>query len=148
MNETMDDVVAGALTDTMNGTGTGDGEGRGTSLEDVVRSCFLAYESALMAGDATAMDSWFAADPRTTRFGIGEEHWGADEIRRWRHGAPSVPAGRRLSETRVDLWGDDLAVVTTLFAYPSSGAIGRQSQTWLRTLEGWRIVHAHVSERA
>ncbi|WP_281287857.1 AtzH-like domain-containing protein [Humibacillus xanthopallidus] len=112
-----------------------------------MRRCFMAYEAALSAGDTAQMDSWFAADSRTIRFGIGEEHWGADAIRRWRHSASPVPPGRLLSETRVDLWADDLAVVTTLFTYPSSSAVGRQSQTWLRTPPGWRIVHAHVSER-
>jgi hypothetical protein len=38
-------------------------------------------------------------------------------------------------------------VVTTLFRYPGTVSIGRQSQTWLRTDVGWRIVNAHVSER-
>ncbi|MDF2746746.1 MAG: hypothetical protein K0S98_1031, partial [Propionibacteriaceae bacterium] len=34
----------------------------------------------------------------------------------------------------------------TLFHRPSAaGRIGRQSQTWLRTTAGWRIVAAHVS---
>jgi hypothetical protein len=34
----------------------------------------------------------------------------------------------------------------TLFERSSApGKIGRQSQTWLRTAEGWRIVAAHVS---
>jgi len=38
------------------------------------------------------------------------------------------------------------AIVTTLFGYPGSDVLGRQSQTWVRLPEGWRIVHAHVSE--
>jgi ketosteroid isomerase-like protein len=118
-----------------------------TGIEHEVLACFTAYEEALSAGDVATMDLWFADDARTVRFGIGEEQWGAEEVRRWRSTAPRVPAGRQLSETRVDLWSDDLAVVTTLFSYPGSIAIGRQSQTWLRTEMGWRIVHAHVSER-
>lgn len=118
-----------------------------TDVETEVRDCFTAYEDALSAGEVAAMDAWFADDCRTVRFGIAEEQWGADEVRRWRGTAPRVPAGRRLSETRVDVWTDDVAVVTTLFGYPSSELVGRQSQTWLRTETGWRIVHAHVSER-
>ena len=79
---------------------------------------------ALSAGDLAAMDAWFADDTRTVRFGIADEQWGAEEVRRWRGVAPRVPAGRRLSKTRVDLWTEDLAVVTTLFGYPVVG-LGR-----------------------
>jgi len=118
------------------------------ALEREILDCFTAYEAALMAGDAAATDAWFADDARTVRIGIAEEQWSASEVRRWREGAPAVPAGRHLSRTRVDVWTDDLAVVTTLFAYPSSRAVGRQSQTWRRTDAGWRIIHAHVSQRA
>jgi hypothetical protein len=35
--------------------------------------------------------------------------------------------------------------VTTAFGYPGDVALGRQSQTWVRLPEGWRIVTAHVS---
>jgi len=28
---------------------------------------------------------------------------------------------------------------------PSTPGIGRQSQTWMRTPQGWRVVAAHVS---
>lgn len=116
-------------------------------LAQEVMHCFTAYEAALVAGEAAATDSWFADDTRTVRFGTSEEQRGHDEIRRWRAGAAPVPVGRRLTDTRVDVWSDDLAVVTTLFAYPSSRSVGRQSQTWFRTDAGWRIIHAHVSER-
>lgn len=117
------------------------------ALEQEVLNCFTAYEAALMAGDPAGTDAWFADDPRTVRFGIGEESRGVEELRRWRRTAPPVPPGRRLSQTHVDLWADDLAVVTTIFDYPSSAAVGRQSQTWHRTDAGWRIIHAHVSQR-
>ena len=118
------------------------------AVEQEVLACFRAYEEALSAGDVAAMDAWFADDPRTVRFGIVEEQWGAEEVRRWRSIAPQVPAGRRLGETKIDLWTANLAVVTTLFRYPGSVRVGRQSQTWLLTDVGWRIIHAHVSERS
>jgi ketosteroid isomerase-like protein len=122
--------------------------GTSNALEQAVLACFTAYEEALSAGDVAAMDSWLADDARTVRFGVAEEQWGAEEVRRWRIVAPRVPVERRLSETRVDLWADNLAVVTTLFRYPASVSPGRQSQTWLRTTAGWRIINAHVSERS
>jgi len=132
---------------TANATARGTANIAGNATEQAVRACFTAYEEALSAGDVAAMDSWFADDTRTVRFGITDEQWGAEEVRRWRSVAPRVPAGRKLGETRVDLWADNLAVVTTLFRYPASELVGRQSQTWLRTPAGWRVIHAHVSER-
>lgn len=132
------------MTSAMNGAVNGTDH----ALEGEVLACFTAYEEALAAGDVAAMDSWFADDPRTIRFGIAEEQWGAEDVRRWRSTAPQVPDGRRLGETRVDLWTGTLAVVTTLFRYPASVLVGRQSQAWLLTDAGWRIIHAHVSERS
>ncbi len=73
------------------------------------------------------------------------------EQRRYADGAAPRPGCRPAVgsvDTRVDVWSEDLAVVTTLFRYPASDSIGRQSQTWLHTDVGWRIIHAHVSERS
>jgi len=42
-------------------------------------------------------------------------------------------------------FGRDLAVANTEFVPHGSGAIGHQSQTWMRTDGGWKIVGAHVS---
>ena len=116
-------------------------------VEAELRACFDAYEAALVAGDVRAMNAWFVDDPHTIRFGIADEQWGTDAVRAWRASAPPVPAGRSLSATSVVVWAPELAVVTTLFHYPDSAQLGRQSQTWLRTDAGWRIIHAHVSQR-
>lgn len=122
--------------------------GRGfVDVEAELRSCFDAYEAALVAGDVPAMNAWFVDDPHLVRFGVADEQWGADAVRSWRASAPAVPPGRALSATGVVVWAPDLAVITTLFRYPGSIQLGRQSQTWLRTEAGWRIIHAHVSQR-
>jgi hypothetical protein len=42
-------------------------------------------------------------------------------------------------------YGHDFATVNIEYQRPGSDAIGRQSQTWARMPEGWRIVAAHVS---
>lgn len=115
---------------------------------EAVLACFTAYEAALVAGDPDATDAWFADDARTVRFGVAEEQWGAQEVRAWRRTAPPLPPGRHLTHTRVDVWTDELAVVTTLFDYPGHHVVGRQSQVWRLTDVGWRIIQAHVSERA
>ncbi len=110
-----------------------------------VRAAFLAYEAALVAGDAAALEKAFWASPQTVRFGIADRQRGAAEIARWRRTQGPLP-GRRLHETAVTTFGPDAAVTTTLFGYPGRDAGGRQSQTWVRFAEGWRIVAAHVSE--
>lgn len=56
-----------------------------------------------------------------------------------------MPPGRRLKDTIITGYGADVAVVTTLFGYPGTDTLGRQSQTWVRLPQGWRIVTAHVS---
>ena len=109
-----------------------------------VTAAFEAYERALVAGDVEAMLGFFAA--RSLRFGIADQQNGLAEQRRWRQAQPPLPAGRHLKDTEVQGYGPDAAVVTTLFGYPGSDVLGRQSQTWIRLPEGWRIVHAHVSE--
>ncbi|WP_433058539.1 AtzH-like domain-containing protein [Dactylosporangium sp. CS-033363] len=111
-----------------------------------VLAAFTDYEKALVAGDVGALGSWFWDSPAVTRFGIADRQTGAAELHAWRAAQPPLPPGRRLFETRVTTFGADLATVTTLFDYPDQeGGPGRQSQTWVRLPEGWRIVHAHVS---
>jgi hypothetical protein len=39
----------------------------------------------------------------------------------------------------------DVAVVTAEF--DDAGAVGRQSQTWVRSDAGWRVLSGHVSMR-
>jgi ketosteroid isomerase-like protein len=110
-----------------------------------VRAAFEAYEKALSAGDVHLLTEAFWDSPDVVRFGVADEQWGAAELAAWRSTNPSVPPGRRLSHTRITTFGDDLAVVSTLFDYPAETGHGRQSQTWLRMGGRWRIVHAHVS---
>ncbi|MFI5909127.1 oxalurate catabolism protein HpxZ [Dactylosporangium sp. NPDC051541] len=111
-----------------------------------VTAAFHDYEKALVANDVGALGSWFWNSPAVTRFGIADRQTGAAELHAWRSAQPPLPPGRRLFETHVTTFGSDLATVTTLFDYPQSpDRPGRQSQTWVRFPEGWRIVHAHVS---
>ena len=43
-------------------------------------------------------------------------------------------------------YGDSMATANTLYRRASMpGKIGRQSQTWVKFAEGWRVVAAHVS---
>jgi Protein of unknown function (DUF3225) len=68
--------------------------------------------------------------------GGGHEH-GGGRTRRSRRGG--------LRDTVVVAIDDRTAVVSNLFDYPDGAVEGRQTQTWARLAEGWRIVAAHVS---
>ena len=45
----------------------------------------------------------------------------------------------------VTTFGRDFATVYTEFTRASTPRIGRQSQTWVRMPDGWKVVAAHVS---
>jgi ketosteroid isomerase-like protein len=111
-----------------------------------VLAAFHRYEDALAAGDVDVLVELFWDDPRCVRFGVADRQQGADAITRWRQAHPGVPAGRRLHDTHVLAIGEHTAMVTTLFSYPDGAVEGRQSQTWVRFGQGWRVVAAHVSE--
>ena len=99
-----------------------------------------------MKGELDFMNTCFDDSDQLVRFGINDMQRGPEELRNWRAANGAVPAGRSLSETVIATYGTDLAVVSTLFRYPNRQFLGRQSQTWLREDDVWRIVHAHVSE--
>jgi hypothetical protein len=118
-------------------------------LPDVVaevRAVFDRYERAIVTNDVEALDAVFHADPRTIRYGAGENLYGHGEIAAFR--AARSPAGlaRTLSRTVITAYGRDVAVASTLFHRSSApGKVGRQMQTWVRFADGWKVVAAHVS---
>lgn len=114
-----------------------------------VEAAFAAYERALVANDVACLEALFWDDPRTIRYGGGENLYGMDAIRAFRRGRSPLGLARDLSRTQITTFGRDLAVAMTLFERGSSpGRIGRQSQTWVRFRDGWKVVAAHVSEIA
>lgn len=111
-----------------------------------VSAAFERYEQALVTNDVATLNSLFRDDPRTIRYGIGENLYGHSEIAAFR-GARS-PAGlmRKRARTVITTYGRDFAVASTLFYRDTvPGKVGRQMQTWARCPEGWRVVAAHVS---
>jgi hypothetical protein len=111
-----------------------------------VRAAFEGYERALAEDDVALLTELFWDDPRCVRYGVADRQYGAAEITAWRRAHPSVPTGRRLFGTVIVAVDDRTAVVSTLFGYPHLSVEGRQTQTWVRLAQGWRIVAAHVSE--
>jgi ketosteroid isomerase-like protein len=118
-------------------------------LPDVVaevQTAFDAYERALVGNDVAALDAMFRDDPRTIRFGGGENLFGYEQIKAFRAARPPVGVARTLSHTVITTYGRDVAIASTLFHRATApGKVGRQMQTWVRFPEGWRVVAAHVS---
>ncbi len=111
-----------------------------------VEAAFAAYEKALVTNDVATLEALFWDDPRTIRYGIGENLYGMDAIRAFRRARSSVGLARVLSRTVITTFGHDSATAMTLFTRESAPKrIGRQSQTWARFPDGWKIVAAHVS---
>jgi ketosteroid isomerase-like protein len=115
------------------------------AVEQEVRTAFLAYEDALMRNDVDAMDQWFWPDERLVRFGIAEIQHGAREVAAWRRTSPGVPHDRKHERVTVTAFDTHTAVVALEFRNGADTHVGRQSQLWRRTENGWRVVHAHVS---
>jgi AtzH-like len=111
-----------------------------------VSAAFERYEQALVSNDVAALDAMFRDDPRTIRYGGGENLYGYGEIKAFRAGRSPAGLARTLSKTVITTYGRDFAVASTLFRRAGApGRIGRQMQTWVRFADGWRVVAAHVS---
>ena len=118
-------------------------------LPDVVAEVseqFARYEKALVTNDVAVLDELFRNDPRTLRYGTGENLYGYEEIMAFRAARSPVGLMRRIAKTVITAYGRDCAVASTLFYRDTApGKVGRQMQTWVRFPEGWKIVAAHVS---
>jgi hypothetical protein len=111
-----------------------------------VTAQFARYEEALVSNDIAVLGELFRDDPRTLRYGIGENLYGYDAIAAFRAARSPVGLMRRTEKTVITTYGRDTAVASTLFYRDTvPGRVGRQMQTWIRFPEGWRIVAAHVS---
>lgn len=110
-----------------------------------VTAAFERYEKALNANDVEALDSFFWNDPRVIRYSLMDNAYGFEAIHASRLARPKSDLKRTLGKTVITTFGRDLATANTEFQRVESGRRGRQSQTWSRLPEGWRVVSAHVS---
>ena len=113
-----------------------------------VTAAFERYEQALVGNDLDALDALFWESPHTLRYGVGENLHGIEAIREFRRNRVGGSPQRVLRQTVITTFGTDLGTANTQFMRANSTQIGRQSQTWVRMDEGWRIVAAHVSMMA
>ena len=110
-----------------------------------VITAFEQYEKALTGNDIATLDRLFWDSPDTIRYGATENLHGYDEIKAFRAARPATGLARVLRTTVVASFGRDFATVSTQFTREGVARIGRQSQTWVRMPDGWKIVAAHVS---
>jgi len=110
-----------------------------------VEQAFARYEKALVENDVAVLDELFWNDARTLRYGTHENLFGYAAIAAFRAGRSPAGLARRIWNTVITTYGRDLATANTEFQRDGSPRTGRQSQTWMRTPDGWRVVAAHVS---
>jgi hypothetical protein len=110
-----------------------------------VTTAFALYEAALVSNNIAVLDELFWDSPHTLRYGVGENLYGYAEIAAFRQARSPWNLDRTLMHTVITTYGPDFATANTEFRRLGADKTGRQSQTWLRTAAGWRIVSAHVS---
>jgi hypothetical protein len=108
-------------------------------------AAFASYERALLDNDIEGLNRLFWESPLTLRYGVRELLYSHADIAKFRRDRGPVDQRRALRNTRITTFGRDFATANTEYIPFGSERIGRQSQTWVRTEAGWKIVSAHVS---
>jgi hypothetical protein len=103
------------------------------------------YEEALMENDIERLDALFWRSEHTLRYGVGENLYGYEAILEFRKARPGGSPRREVIHRVITTYGQDFATANLEFQRSGGGRVGRQSQTWMRTPAGWKIVAAHVS---
>jgi len=106
---------------------------------------FQRYETALVTNDIDTLNALFWNHALTLRYGLNENLYGHPAIAGFRAARSPVGLARTTSNTVITTYGRDFATANTEFRRVNVERGGRQSQTWVRMPEGWRIVAAHVS---
>lgn len=110
-----------------------------------VAAVFERYEDALVNNKLDVLDELFWDSPFTVRYGVRENLVGIEAIRAFRAARSAVGLARTLRNTVITTYGTDFATAMTEFTRDNGTRVGRQSQTWVRFAQGWRVVAAHVS---
>jgi hypothetical protein len=120
------------------------------NLPDVlaeVTAEFERYEHALVTNDVASLDGFFWNSPHALRYGAGENLYGFSQIASFRAGRSPAGLAREIRRRVITTFGRDYATANIEFVR-TPPTLGRQSQTWVRLPEGWRIVAAHISNLA
>jgi hypothetical protein len=114
-------------------------------IVEEVRAAFMRYELALVTNETAVLNELFWDSTHTVRFGVRENLYGFTAIAAFRKAGPGMDLTRMLKNTVITTFGRDFATANTEFQRHGSTMTGRQSHTWIRSCEGWKIAAAHVS---
>ena len=106
------------------------------------------YDRAIAINDLDALDEMFWRSDKTLRYGPNGSLYGHAAISAFRRGRDIKGIERTRGRTVITTFGEAFATADAEYSRPGFGGISRQSQTWVRVPEGWRIVSAHVSDFA
>ena len=112
-----------------------------------VTEAFMKYEKATLANDVEMINELFWNDGKTLRYGPNGTLVSHAALSAFRRSQDIDAWERTLKDTYIVTFGRDFAVANTESTRSTADGINRQSQTWVRMPEGWRIVSAHVSEQ-
>lgn len=112
-----------------------------------LRSLYPRYEEALVTNDVDTLIGMFWTGAQVMRFGAAENLYGPEELASFRKNRPALNLARIVTRMDIVTFGNDFGSITLEFEREASAGMvrGRQSQTWVRFSDGWRIVAAHVS---
>lgn len=103
------------------------------------------YEHALNNNNLDILDALFYESEQTLRYGVGENLYGIQEIRAFRTARTGGSPPREVIRRAISVLNAETAIVNLEFQRSNETRIGRQSQTWIKTPDGWKIISAHVS---
>mgnify|MGYP001180043461 FL=1 len=112
-----------------------------------VTEAFMKYEKAGLENDVEMINELFWNDEKTLRYGPNGTLVSHAALSAFRRSQDIGAWERTLKDTYIVTFGRDFAVANTESTRSTADGINRQSQTWVRMPEGWRIVSAHVSEQ-
>jgi len=115
------------------------------AVERDIRTAFDDYERALVTNDVEGLIGHFWRDARAVRLSDDSGHYGFDAIATFRRARNPSDVARELTRVEITALSADCGVANAEYRRTGSGRRGTQSQTWIRTPEGWRIASAHVS---
>ena len=114
-------------------------------IVEEVKTAFMSYEKAITENDVEMINHLFWNDAKTLRYGPNGTLVSHEALSAFRRNRVTDGVRRVLKNTSIVTFGRDYAVANTEADDENFSGTVRQSQTWVRTDEGWKIVSAHVS---
>ena len=110
-----------------------------------VTDAFWKYDRALVENDIDTVIALFWDSPHTLRYSPTDLLYGIQEIKDFHQTQRGTPLKREVTKLVVTTFGRDFGTANCETRRTDTGALGRQSHSWVRLEDGWRIVAAQVS---